>query len=101
MTLASSEPVAETATYDAFISYSHASDDALAPRLQAALQRLGKQWYGRRALHVFRDRTGLAVSPHLWSSICAALDDSRFFILLASPDAARSDWVGREVERWL
>ena len=35
------------------------------------------------------------------SSIVSALDDSEFFILLASPDAARSEWVGREVAHWL
>ena len=31
--------------YDGFISYSHAADDLLAPRLQAGLQRFAKPWY--------------------------------------------------------
>lgn len=78
--------------YAAFISYSHSADGAFAPELQRGLQWLAKPWNQRRALEVFRDQTGLAVSPALWPSICAALDGSRWFALLASPEAARSDW---------
>jgi WD40 repeat protein len=87
--------------YDAFISYSHAADDQLAPALQDGLQRFGKRWNRRRALKVFRDDTGLSVNTALWPSIQAALDDSSYFILLASPDASRSEWVNREVARWI
>ena len=36
--------------YDGFISYSHAADDLLAPRLQAGLQRFAKPWWKRRDL---------------------------------------------------
>jgi WD40 repeat protein len=86
--------------YDAFISYSHAADGLLAPRLQEGLQRFAKPWWRRRALHVFRDDTGLSANPGLWSSITAALDESEYFVLLASPDAAQSTWVNREVEYW-
>ncbi len=35
--------------YDGFISYSHAADDLLAPRLQAGLQRFAKPWWKRVA----------------------------------------------------
>lgn len=73
-------------TYDAFISYSHAADDALAPAVQRALQTLAGPWNRRRALEVFRDQTGLAVSPGLWTSLCAGLDESEHFVLLASPE---------------
>jgi WD40 repeat protein len=86
--------------YDAFISYSHAVDGELAPALQGALHRLAKPWYALRALHVFRDEASLSANPALWGSIESALQDSRFFILLASPQAAGSKWVGREVEYW-
>jgi WD40 repeat protein len=86
--------------YDAFISYSHAADDALAPAVHRALQTLARPWNRRRALEVFRDQTGLAVSPGLWTSICAGLDDSQHFVLLASPEAAASSWVNQEIERW-
>ncbi len=87
--------------YDGFISYSHAADDLLAPRLQAGLQRFAKPWWKRRAIRIFRDETSLSASPHLWSSITAALDGSEWFVLLMSPRAADSDWVNQEVEYWL
>src|SRR5579863_5094100 len=79
--------------YDAFISYSHAKDKALAAALQSAMQRLGKPWYRRRALRLFRDDTSLTATPHLWPDIEKALGRSRFLILLASPEAAASPWV--------
>jgi hypothetical protein len=87
--------------YDAFISYSHAADGQLAPALQRGLQRLAKPWNRRRALNIFRDETGLSTNPHLWSSVQAALDESEWFILLASPEAAASAWVNKEIEHWL
>ncbi|MGZ4756605.1 MAG: TIR domain-containing protein [Acidimicrobiia bacterium] len=88
-------------TYDAFISYSHGADGQLAPAVQTGLQRLARPWYRVRALRVFRDETGLAVNPHLWTSIEQALDESSYFVLLASPEAARSPWVAREIDHWL
>jgi WD40 repeat protein len=87
--------------YDAFVSYSHAADGQLAPALQAGLLSLGKPWYRRRALRVFRDKTSLSASPELWPSIERALAASRFFVLLASPEAAGSRWVDQEVRWWL
>jgi WD40 repeat protein len=86
--------------YDAFISYSHAADGRLAPALQSGLQRLAKPWYRLRALRVFRDETGLATNPQLWSSIEAALDESEWFVLLASPESATSPWVEKEIAHW-
>ncbi len=87
--------------YDAFVSYSHHADGRLAPAIQNALQRLAKPWNRRRALEVFRDDTSLSVSPHLWTSITQALDSSEWFVLMASPAAAASEWVNMEVEHWL
>ena len=87
--------------YDAFVSYSHAADGQLAPALQRGLERLARPWYRTRALAVFRDETGLAVSPHLWAAIVRALDDSEWFVVLCSPEAARSEWVQREIDYWL
>src|SRR5439155_21218701 len=89
------------AVYDAFISYSHAQDKPIAAALQSAVQKLGKPWYRRRALRVFRDDTSLSATPELWPTIERALGDCRYFILLASPEAAASKWVNREVEHWL
>jgi tetratricopeptide (TPR) repeat protein len=87
--------------YDAFISYSHAKDKPIASALQATVQKLGKPWYKRRALRVFRDDTSLSATPQLWPSIERALGQSRFLILLASPEAAASPWVDKEVAFWL
>src|SRR5215472_2221438 len=87
--------------YDAFISYSHAKDKPIATALQSVVQKLGKPWYRRRALRVFRDDTSLSATPHLWPSIEQALSQSRFLILLASPEAAASRWVGQEMAYWL
>ena len=87
--------------YRGFISYSHAADDLLAPELQSGLHRFAKPWYRLRAMRVFRDKTGLAVTPELWGSIQKALADADYFILLASPQAAQSKWVEQEVDWWL
>ena len=87
--------------YNAFISYCHTADGALAEALQSSLHSFAKPWYKLRALHLFRDQTNLAVNPALWSSIREALDQSLFFILLASPEAAASPWVAREAEYWI
>jgi len=89
-----------SAGYDAFISYSHAADGQLAPALQTGLQSLGRPWYRRRALRVFRDQTSLSATPELWPTIEQALAGSRFFVVLASPEAAASRWVDQEVDWW-
>ena len=89
------------ATYDAFISYSHTKDRPIAAALQSVVQKLGKPWYRRRALRVFRDDTSLSATPSLWPSIEQALGQSRFLILLASPESAASRWVNKEVAYWL
>jgi len=87
--------------FDGFISYSHAADGRLAPAVQRGLHRLAKPWHRRRALWIFRDQTGLAVTPTLWGSIQEAMDGSKHFVLLASEEAARSPWVNREIEHWV
>lgn len=87
--------------YDGFISYSHSGDKAVATALQSAVQRLGKPWYRRRALRIFRDDTSLSATPSLWPTIARALGQARYFILLASPEAAASKWVRMELAFWL
>src|SRR6202035_3666094 len=87
--------------YDAFISYSHAKDKPIAAALQSVVQKLGKPWYRRRALRLFRDDTSLSATPELWPTIVQALGQSRFLVLLASPEAAASPWVNKEVAYWL
>jgi WD40 repeat protein len=86
--------------YDAFISYSHRLDAAITARLQSELEHFAKPWYRTRALHVFRDQTSLAASPHLWTTIEEALSGSGWLILMASPESAQSGWVSREISWW-
>jgi len=52
-------------------------------------------------LRVVRDDTSLSATPQLWPSIEQALGQSRYLILLASPEAAASRWVGQEIAYWL
>ena len=87
-------------SHDAFISYSHAADGRIAPAVERGLQRLAKPWNRLRAVSVFRDQSDLALTPGLWTTISTALDGSRYFILLASPESAASVWVNREVAHW-
>lgn len=87
--------------YDAFISYNQGRDAALAQALQVGLQRLAKPWYQRRAIEVFRDKTGLSANSGLWPSLCEKLDGSRFILVMCSTAAAGSVWVGHELRRWV
>jgi WD40 repeat protein len=87
--------------YKAFISYSHAADGQLAPKLQSALQKFAKPFYRLRAMRIFRDETSLHLTPKLWPMIQQALAESDHFILMASPRAADSKWVQDEVSEWL
>jgi WD40 repeat protein len=86
--------------YDAFISYSHAQSGLVAQALQRDLERFAKPWYRARRLRIFRDQTNLAASPQLWPMIEQSLAVADWFILMASPEAAQSRWVRREVEWW-
>lgn len=87
--------------YHAFISYSRSKDEKLSASLQNALIRYTKPWYQSRAMRVFRDDASLPASNSLWTSIRDGLDHSRYFILLASPEAAQSKWVSREIKYWI
>ena len=87
--------------YDAFVSYSHLADDALAATLQAGLEAFATPWFRPRTLRVFRDTTNLTGSPGLLTEITGALSVSRWFVLIASERAAHSRWVNEEVSWWL
>jgi WD40 repeat protein len=87
--------------YSGFISYSHAADGRLAQELQHALHRFAKPWYRKRQLRLFRDKTSLSADPGLWSAIVDALENSEWFLLMASSEAASSPWVRKEVEWWI
>jgi hypothetical protein len=87
--------------YDAFISYNQKLDKPFVRRLQRQLQNLGKTWWQRRALRIFRDETSLSATPQMWPAIERALECSRYLIVCASPEAATSHWVNEEAKWWL
>ncbi|MGI9546316.1 MAG: TIR domain-containing protein [Flavobacteriaceae bacterium] len=87
--------------YNALISYSHSADMALAEALETALEKFAKPTFKRRALHIFRDSNDLSISPDLWGKIEEGLDQSEYFICLASPGHAKSHYCGEEVKYWL
>lgn len=84
--------------YDAFISYSH-QNRPVARWLHQALEFFGRTGRGR-ASHIFRDETNLGAGGALSDEIVARLARSRRLILLASPEAAASPWVRRELDWW-
>src|SRR5690606_397528 len=90
--------------YRAFISYSHV-DEAIAARLHRQLERYRpprglKHGDGTdaaapgRIQPVFRDRDELAGAGQLSDAIEAALDQSEALIVICSPNAVASRWVG-------
>jgi WD40 repeat protein len=90
-----------TAAHDAFMSYSHAADARTARAFESALEKLAKPFLKLRALDVFRDETTLAAAPRLWGTIVAHLEVSKWFLLMASPEATASQWCTKEVAWWL
>jgi WD40 repeat protein len=92
--------------YWAFISYSH-RDERWARWLHESLERyrLPRGLVGRptasgavpkRLYPVFRDRSELPSSSDLPDSITTALSQSRNLIVICSPHAVASHWVGEE-----
>ena len=91
----------DSAGYDLFISHSRRLDARIAESLQRGIESFAKPWWRPRSLRVFRDVSSLSANPNLWSSIETALARTRFLVLLASPEAAASPWVRRELQWWL
>jgi WD40 repeat protein len=86
--------------YKAFLSYAW-PDRGVAVPLHRKLERIGKRrWWDARARRVFLDRESAVASDDLWAKVENALRESSFLVVLASPRAAASPWVQREVEWW-
>lgn len=93
--------------YRAFISYSH-EDRKFARWLMGKLEgyRVPKRLVGRATPYgpvppdlrpVFRDRDELASAGDLGERILSVLSQSAALIVICSPAAARSRWVGQEI----
>lgn len=52
---------------------------------------------GKNLRPIFRDRDELSGSADLGPAILTALRDSRFLIVICSPNSARSTWVNKEI----
>ncbi|MFG3047806.1 TIR domain-containing protein [Streptomyces sp. NPDC048241] len=85
---------------DCFISYSHKADIPLAEAVEKGLCAIGRAWTRRPALNVFRDTRSLAASADLPGAILKELERSRYFVYIASPEAAASRWVREELRFW-
>lgn len=90
--------------YKGFISYAH-RNKKVAQRIHRALEsfRVARGINGtpNGALgKFFRDDEELAASNSLADSVAAALDQAEFLIVLCSPAAATSTWVGSEIEHF-
>ncbi|NBE53343.1 TIR domain-containing protein, partial [Streptomyces boluensis] len=75
-------------------------DNAVAAAFQRGMENFGRPWYRPRQLRVFRDTTDLHASGDLRGDIEEALGRSAWLIVMASPQAAASDWVRAEIDWW-
>lgn len=100
--------MASARPFRAFVSYSHA-DSAFAARLQRKLEgyRLPRRLAGQVEPlpgqaqgcigPVFRDRTSLSAATDLSAAVREGIAASSALVVVASPDARRSEWVDKEI----
>ena len=89
-------PVAAAAPrYRAFVSYSHA-DAAFATWLHRKLEAAPLP-DGQRLAPIFIDRAELVAAPDLSAQVREALADSAALLVISSPAAKASRWVGQEI----
>jgi hypothetical protein len=101
--------MSSTRPFRAFVSYCH-SDKAFAARLQRRLEsyRLPRRLAGQlpplpgqapgRIGPIFRDREDLSAATDLSAAVRDAIAASSALVVVASPAAAASHWVEREIE---
>jgi hypothetical protein len=99
--------MSDTFRYWAFLSYSHA-DEAFARKLHLSLERYAlprrlrkAHALPRRLVPVFRDVEELEAAHGLTERLQAALDESRWLVVLCSPAAAKSKYVNAEIEYFI
>lgn len=94
-------------SYIAFISYRHSAlDTKVAEKLHRLIERytIPKDLRSGTEKHlglVFRDRDELAVNSSLTDEIYKALDNSRYLIVICTPDTPKSQWVPLEIEYFI
>jgi WD40 repeat protein/Flp pilus assembly protein TadD len=85
--------------YEAFISYKHGSILPFAQRLARSLRTYATGLFARPR-NIFRDEDHLVPTDSLPELIHRTLENSAHLLLLASPEAASSPWVDRELRTW-
>lgn len=85
--------------YAAFISYKHGSILPFAQMLARSLRTYATGVFSRPR-DIFRDEDHLVPDSSLPELIQHTLENSGYLILLASPQAAKSPWVERELRVW-
>lgn len=93
--------MAATDRFDVFISYARAASAELADDLHTGLEKFAKPWHRLRAIRVFHDESSMAANTALWKTIERGLSEARWFVLIATPEAAHSEYVNAEVAWWL
>ncbi|MFI7671562.1 TIR domain-containing protein [Nocardia sp. NPDC049526] len=83
------------------MSYSGSRDRTLLPALQKAIERQPRRWYRPPRFRVFLDNSSISIGPKLWEKIESGLRRSRWLVVIASPEAAASKWVDREIAWWI
>lgn len=92
--------------YDAFISYRHTPlDKDIAKKLHRMLENykapLSAELENRKLTRVFRDQEELPTSSDLASNIEEALAQSKYLIVICSPNTPKSLWVNQEIETFI
>ncbi len=93
--------------YSAFLSYCR-GDEAVARRIHRKLEgyRLPRRLQAhndawdparRRLKPLFRDLDDMTAAPDINTAVQDAMAASRFMVVLCTPKAAKSEWVGREI----
>lgn len=94
--------------FDAFISYRHTERDK---KIVDTIQKLTENYRapcdgthikkGERIRRIFTDRSELPMSADLGASITDALAQSRFLVVIASPEYTQSRWCMEELRTFL
>ena len=92
----------ETYTYDAFISYKQKCDQKIAKNLERNLEHYHiPSEFGKKNLRVFRDKDELRTTHNLSGDIQEALNNSKFLIVICSPEAKEAPWIIKEIKMFI
>jgi hypothetical protein len=86
--------------YKIFISYKHSEKSiTIAETIEKDVKTYGRLIF-QPPMRVFRDVYQLNIGDNLSSSIMKALNNTEYLVYLASPEAAASAWVIKELMYW-